>query len=99
MNALSGLNSYHNRVRTDVVLDLVSTRGGSGIVILHLGYLGHSSWRPDGIDARRGLNLTKTILAPYMLEAKLCMVVCVVRRSFIENDGEQKHAIVVAADD
>jgi hypothetical protein len=43
-------------------------------VILHLSYLGQSSWRPDGIDARRGLNLTEKVLASYMLEVKLCVV-------------------------
>ena len=63
------LNSLHNRVGTDVVFDLVSASGRPGAVILRLGYLGHSSWRPDGIDTRWGLNLTEKVLVSYMLEA------------------------------
>ena len=76
-------------------LELVSARGRHGAVILHLGYLGHSSWRPDRIDARRSLDLTEKVLASYMLEVKLC----VVSRNFIKKHREQKRAVVGAADD
>jgi hypothetical protein len=53
------------------VLDLVSARERHIAVILQLGYLGHHSRCPDGIDTRRGLNPAEKVLVPYMLEAKL----------------------------
>jgi hypothetical protein len=64
-------------------------------LIFHLRYLGHRSWRPDGINAYQGLNLTEKVLVPYMLEAKLC----VVSRNSIAKHREQKRAVVEAADD
>jgi hypothetical protein len=71
-------------------------------VIFHLGHLGHGSWGPEGIDAPQGFNLAEKVLVSYMLEAKLCLV----SRSSIDNHrvsierhGEQKYAVVVAADD
>jgi hypothetical protein len=91
----------HNRVGIDAVLDLVSARGRPGAVIFHLGHLGHRSLCPEGIDAPRDFNLAEKVLAPYMLEAKLCVVSRSSidrQRVSIERNREQKHAVVVAAD-
>jgi hypothetical protein len=99
---IQALNSCRKRVGTDAVLDLVSARGRRGAVIFHLGHLGHRSWCPEGIDAAQGFNLPEKVLVPYMLEAKLRVVSRSSidnRRVSIERHGEQKHAVVVAADD
>ena len=71
-------------------------------MILYLGYLGHCAWRFNRVDARRGLNLAEKVLVPYMLETKLCVISRSSidnRRAFIEKHREEKHAVVMAADD
>src|ERR1700732_4885511 len=95
---IQALNSCHNRVGIDAVLDLVSARGRPGAVIFHLGHLGHRSWCPEGIDAPRGFNLAEKVLAPCKLEAKLSRSSIDRHRVSIERHREQKHGVVVAAD-
>ena len=71
-------------------------------MILHLGYLGHWSWCPESIDTPKSLNLAEKVLVSYMLKAKLCVVTGTsIDRHLvsIEIRREQKHAVVVAADD
>jgi hypothetical protein len=63
-------------------------------VILHLGYLGYRSWCPEGIDARRGLDLTQKVRVPDMLEVELSMP----SRISIEDDRKQQRTFVLAAD-
>jgi hypothetical protein len=70
---------------TDFVIDLVSARRRHGALIPRLSYLGHHSWRTDGINASRRLNPAEKIHIPDMLEGKLCLI----SRSSIENNRKQ----------
>ena len=74
-------------------IDLVSA-DRTDAVVFYLGCPGHSSWCPDGIDARRVSILLRSI---YPLHAR--SEVWLVSSSSIEKHREQNRAVVVAADE